>query len=95
MYDKLIRWVYDLHILIQALVSLAFPIALGVGVSYICVCRSWTGTWIYAVLVPVGALLGLCTMVRFVLRAAAQARRVEKEAEQRRTARRRTHDETQ
>ena len=79
MYKKLVSALYILNIISQAIITLAIPIALGFGLSWLLVTYLSTPAWIYAVLITLGALSGFYSMVKFVLSAMAAFERLEKE----------------
>lgn len=99
MYGKLVRVMYDLNMVFQALFCLGLPILLAIFGSSLLVKHASAGEWIYAVLVPLGVLAGLWSMVRFLLKCARQIRALEAErertaAERRRAARAKADAET-
>ena len=77
--DDFVGALYVLNIVSQAIFTLATPIALGFLLSWLLV--SWLGapTWIYAILITLGALSGFYTMIKFVLSAMSAFERLEKE----------------
>ncbi len=92
MYDKLVRLMYDMQMLIQGLFCLATPIGLSVLASWLLVTYAAVGAWIYALLVVLGTFVGLFSMISFILKvsrqSAALARAAEEKEKQRRRARR-------
>lgn len=64
---KFLHFMHWVNILMQAIFSLLFPVALGLGGSYLLVKYANVGTWIYAVLILLGVFSGLVSMVRFIL----------------------------
>ena len=79
MYRKLVSSLYVLNIVSQAIFTLAFPIGLGVLISYLLTQYASAPSWIWAVLVVFGALSGLYSMIKFILSAMAGLERLEKE----------------
>ena len=77
MYGKLVRVLYDVHMVFQAIFCLLLPIGLAVGGAYLFVRYLSVGEWIYALLISLGVLAGLWSMVRFLLKTAAQVRALE------------------
>ncbi len=62
-----IRSMYLWNIAIQSIVSLLSPIAILCAVAWLLSERLGVGSWIYAVLILLGVLVGLVSMVRFLL----------------------------
>lgn len=79
MYRRFVSVIYLLNILFQAFFTLLFPIALGLGASWLLVRFASIPTWIYAPLVTLGALAGIYSMIRFILSAMSSLERLEKE----------------
>ncbi len=79
MYKKLVSSLYVLNIVSQAIFTLAFPIGLGVLISYLLTRFAGAPSWIWAALVVFGALSGLYSMIKFILSAMAGLERLEKE----------------
>ncbi len=78
MQRKLIRGMYLWNLVMQSILSLLTPIGLCTLVAYLLASRG-VGSWIYAVLIILGVLVGLSSMIRFLLSASAQIERLEKE----------------
>ena len=64
---KFLHFMHWANILMQAIFSLLFPVALGLGGAYLLVKYASVGSWIYAVLILLGVFSGLVSMVRFIL----------------------------
>jgi len=79
MYKGFIGAMYVLNIVFQAIFTLLMPIGLGLLGSWLLTRYAGVGGWIYAVLVVIGAIMGLISMIRFVLIASAGYERLEKE----------------
>ena len=79
MYRKLVSTLYVINIVSQAIFTLATPIALGALASYLLVNYLSFPSWIWAVLVTLGALTGLYSMIKFILSAMAGLDRLENE----------------
>lgn len=79
---KFIHFVHWVNILMQALFSLLFPVALAVAGAYLLVTYADVGTWIYAVLILVGFASGVVSMVRFILIASRSVEALEKAEKQ-------------
>ena len=76
---KTINALYVINIMSQAIFDLAMPIGVGFFISWLLVRYATVGAWIYAVLMPVGAMAGLYSMIKFVLSAMAALERLERE----------------
>lgn len=76
---KIVNAAYILNIVSQAFFNLAFPIGVGVFGSFLLVKYASVGSWIYALLVVLGAVIGFYSMIKFVLSAMAALERLEKE----------------
>lgn len=74
-----IHWMHWVNIVFQSLFSLLFPVALGTGGAYLLVNYANVGEWIYAVLILVGFLMGMISMIRFILIASHAVTRLEEE----------------
>ncbi len=79
MYKKLVSALYVLNIVSQAIFTLLIPIGLGVLVSYLLTRFASAPSWIWAVLVVLGAMSGLYSMIKFILSAMPGLDRLEKE----------------
>lgn len=79
MYKKLVSALYVLNIVSQAIFTLLIPIGLGVLISYLLTRFASAPSWIWAVLVVLGAMSGLYSMIKFILSAMAGLDRLEKE----------------
>ncbi len=83
MYKNLVNAMYILNILWQALFTLAFPMLLGFGASWLAVESFGAPSWIYAVLLTLGTLAGFYNMIKFVISAMDAYDRLEKSREKR------------
>jgi formate hydrogenlyase subunit 3/multisubunit Na+/H+ antiporter MnhD subunit len=81
-YRKLVNALYLINIISQAIFTLAIPIALGFGVSWLLVNHLCVGSWIYALLITIGAISGFVSMIKFVLSAMNALEHLEKEREE-------------
>ena len=79
MHKKLFNALYVLNILGQALFTLVTPAALLGAVAWLLNAKAGVGSWIYAVLIVIGLLLGFYSMIRFVISAMAGLERLENE----------------
>ncbi len=91
MYSKLVRFVYGLQLFSQGLFCLLLPPAMGVGGAWLLVHYAQLGEWIYALLITLGALCGLWSMIRYILKVSVQVQAMDRADEERRRAERRTN----
>ena len=67
MHKKIFDALSLLNLIGQALYTLALPIALGAVISYL-LCRFASAPgWIWAILLTLGTLMGLYSMVKFII----------------------------
>ena len=79
MYKKLVSTLYAINIVSQAILTLLIPIGLGALVSYLLTNYAAVGPWIWAVLIPLGAISGIISMIKFVLSAMSALNTLEKQ----------------
>lgn len=82
MNRKLFNALQVLNVLFQAIYSLALPIGIGVLVSYLLTRFASVPGWIYAVMIILGVLMGLYSMVKYILIALGNMDRAEKQYEE-------------
>lgn len=78
-YNKLLTPIYTVNIVIQAIVSLASPIAVMFFGAYLLDRYTEVGGWIYVVGILLGVGMGLYSMVVFILRASRALEAIEKQ----------------
>ena len=78
MYKKFVSAMYLMNIVVQAIFSLVSPALLLFGVSYLLVRFLGAPIWIHAISISVGILIGLVSMVRFVITALNNLEKIEK-----------------
>ena len=83
MHNKFVTPAYLISIITQALFGLATPIGVMLLISWALVNYLSVGSFIYAILVPLGAIFGLYTMVCFIVRASSALEVVEKQRKER------------
>lgn len=81
MHKKIFNAVQTLNILFQALYSLALPIGIAALVSYLLTSNGLAPSWIWAILIVLGTLIGLVSMIRFIISATDNLERLERENE--------------
>ena len=78
MYKKFISAFKLFDILVQAIYSLALPIGICALASYLLTTHAACPPWIWAVLLTVGSLVGLFSMIRYVVGALDAQTKMEK-----------------
>lgn len=84
MQGRLLNAFQLLNIVFQAIYSLLFPVGVGAVISYLLTEYADMDSWIWALLLTVGVLIGLVSMVKFILSATQNMDRLEKERAERR-----------
>jgi hypothetical protein len=79
MYRKIVSAMYILNIVAQALITLVTPAALLFFVGWLLVSKAGLPTWTYAIAIVLGILMGLVSMVKFVISASESLERLEKQ----------------
>ena len=79
MYKKFINALSMLNLLGQAIYSLAMPIAIGALAAFLLTEYASAPSWIWAILMTLGALMGLYSMVKYILTATAGMDRMKKQ----------------
>ena len=81
MYRKIVSATYVINIIFQAFLTLLMPAGLCFLVSWLLVSYAGAPTWLYAPLLIVGVMLGLFSMVKFVISAMSALERLEAESQ--------------
>ena len=79
MYKKFINALYVINIVMQAIVTLIIPISIMFGICWLFIKYASAPMWLYAILLPIGAISGFVSMIRFIIRAAEGLERLEKQ----------------
>ncbi len=79
MHKKIFSVMYAVNIIAQAVFSLLTPAALLFALSWLFVKRFGAPTWIYVIAIVLGILLGLVSMIKFVITSSESLARLEKE----------------
>ena len=79
MHKKFFNALYVLNIVAQAFFDLVFPVALMWLISYLLTSYAEVESWIFAPMLIVGVLVGLISMVKFILTAMTALERLERE----------------
>ena len=84
MRNRAFSTIMSVNTVFQAVACLLSPMAAAAFVSWLLTKNGIVGPWIYAVLVPLGALIGLVAMIGYVVKA-AEAEKAMKNAEKEET----------
>ena len=95
MYKKLVSTLYALNILSQAIFTLLTPIGFGALVSFLLTTYLGVKPWIWAVLIPIGAISGIFSMIKFVLSAMSTLNALDKQHKETNTINTGNNDEQQ
>ena len=79
MYSKLVGIMYALNVLVSAIFTLLTPVGILFLIAWLLNTKAGVGNYIYAVLLIVGVLVGLVSMIRFLIKASETLERIEKE----------------
>ena len=77
MKNELTEGVKVLNIVIQSFLSLILDIFVAVGLGRLLVEKFGAPDWTYAVVITLGVLIGLLSMLKFILAASANMERIE------------------
>ena len=77
MHNKLFSFLYAINIVSQAIFSLLVPVGLMILAAWLMVDRVGAPKFVYAIAIALGFLIGLYSMVRFVMTATANLERLE------------------
>lgn len=81
MYRKIVNATYVINIIFQAFLTLLMPAGLCFLISWLLVSYAGAPKWLYAPLLIVGVLVGLFSMIKFVISAMSALERLEAESE--------------
>ena len=70
---------YAMNIILQAFWSLLFPIGCGVLLGWLLVEKCGMGSYLFVILILFGVLVGMISMIRFLISALSGLERLEKE----------------
>ena len=79
MHKKIFSALQVLNLLFQALYTLVLPVGIGALASFLLTKYTSAPKWIWAVLITLGVLIGLYSMVKFIILASESMDRVEKQ----------------
>ncbi len=78
MHKKLFSVMYAINIIMQAIFSLITPAALLFALAFLFVRKMGAPSWLYAVALVLGIIVGFITMIRFVISASEALEHLEK-----------------
>jgi F0F1-type ATP synthase assembly protein I len=79
MKGQAISFIYVMNIIAQSIFSLLFNVAVYFGIGYLLNSVFGVDTWVYIPLILVGFILGIVSMIRFIISAMAGVERLENE----------------
>ncbi len=79
MHNKLFRALSMLNLLFQAIYTLVLPIGIGALAAFLLTEYASAPSWIWAILLVLGTLMGLYSMIKYILTATAGMERLEKQ----------------
>lgn len=78
MKTKIYNAAYLINVIFQAFFNLMFPMAIMFFIGWLAVSRLSIGQWVYAVLLIFGLIIGLISMIKFLIYALDSFERIEK-----------------
>ncbi|MBR2466931.1 MAG: AtpZ/AtpI family protein [Clostridia bacterium] len=82
-YGKFVNAVYIINVIVQSFFSLACPMGLGFLSAWLLVEKAGAPAFLYAVLIVLGALVGIYSMIKFIIDTMTAVERLEKQREKR------------
>jgi hypothetical protein len=79
MNKNFIGALYVMNIVLQCILTLLSPAAFMWLVAWLCISKLAAPVWIYAILIPVGFIMGLISMIKFAISASEGLERLEKQ----------------
>ncbi len=79
MYKNFVSAIYVFNIVMQSLFTLLTPAALGFLVCWLLVSKAGAPSWIYAIFLPLGIIVGFFSMIKFAISASESLERLENE----------------
>lgn len=83
-YGKFVNAIYLINVIVQSFFSLACPMGLGFLSAWLLVEKAGAPAFLYAVFIVLGALIGIYSMVKFIITTMAAVERLEKQREEKR-----------
>ncbi len=85
-YGKFVSAVYIINIVVQSFFSLVCPMGLGFLSAWLLVEKAGAAPYLYAVLTVLGALVGIYSMIKFILDTMKAVERLERQHEEKRSS---------
>ena len=79
MKNELTEGVKVLNIVLQSFFSLILDIFVAIGISWLLVEKLGAPDWTYALIIVIGVMIGLLSMLRFILAAFGNMEKIEKD----------------
>ncbi|MBO7195859.1 MAG: hypothetical protein J6V80_00820 [Clostridia bacterium] len=81
MNKRLINVLHMMNMIFQAFYTLLLPVGIGALISYLLTKNDLVDSWIWALLLTVGFLMGLYSMIKFILTATKNIENMERQRE--------------
>ena len=81
MNKRLVNVLHMINMIFQAFYTLLLPVAIAAIISYLLTSNGLVDQWIWALLLTVGFLIGLYSMIKFILLATKNIENMEKQRE--------------
>ncbi len=78
-YGKFVSAVYIINVIVQSFFSLACPMGLGFLGAWLLVNKAGAPAFVYAVFIVLGTLIGIYSMIKFILDTMAAVERLERQ----------------
>ena len=85
-YGKFVSAVYIINVIIQSFFSLLCPMGIGLLCAWLLVEKADAPKFLYAVLIVLGALIGIYSMIKFILDTMSAVERLEKQHKEKESA---------
>ena len=79
MYKNFVGALYVINIILQCIFTLATPALFMFCLSWLFIAKLGAPTWLYAILIPIGFIMGLISMIKFAISASEGLERLEKQ----------------
>ncbi len=79
MYKNFVGALYVINIILQCIFTLATPALFMFLVAWLFISKLGAPVWLYAILLPIGFIMGLISMIKFAIAASEGLERLEKQ----------------
>ena len=79
MYKNFVGALYVMNIVLQCIFTLIAPALFMFLISWLFISKLGAPTWLYAILLPIGFIMGLISMIKFAISASEGLERLEKQ----------------